>query len=193
VLEDDDIAALGDGGFVMRDGLLGAERALAAARAAAALPGFRPASVGRSRHHDPETRGDALCWLDAPTPPLVPLLDAFAALRDELNASAWLGLGDFEVQVARYDAGGARYARHRDAFVGRQSRIVTAIYYLNPGWAPEQGGALRLHLPAGPTDVAPLLDRLVVFLSDRVEHEVLPVHAPRLAITAWYRGRNPLP
>ena len=34
----------------------------------------------------------------------------------------------------------------------------------------------------------PGVDRLVVFLSDRVEHEVLPAHAERWAVTAWYYG-----
>jgi SM-20-related protein len=30
----------------------------------------------------------------------------------------------------------------------------------------------------------------VVFLSERVEHEVLPTFAPRLAVTGWFYGRN---
>jgi SM-20-related protein len=39
-------------------------------------------------------------------------------------------------------------------------------------------------------DVEPSLDRLVVFLSERIDHEVLPAFAPRLALTAWYYGRD---
>jgi len=38
--------------------------------------------------------------------------------------------------------------------------------------------------------VEPTLDRLVVFLSERIEHEVLPSQAPRLALTAWFYGRS---
>ncbi|HET9450694.1 MAG TPA: 2OG-Fe(II) oxygenase, partial [Aggregicoccus sp.] len=66
-----------------------------------------------------------------------------------------------------------------------------AIWYANPDWAPAHGGVLRLY-PEGeaPVDVEPVLDRLVVFLSERVEHEVLPVSAPRLALTAWFYGRS---
>jgi SM-20-related protein len=101
-----------------------------------------------------------------------------------------------EVQIARYPGGGAAYDRHRDAFAAppgaRPGRRVTAIYYANPAWTPEAGGLLRLHGNAGPVDVAPILDRLLVFLSERVEHEVLPAHAPRCAVTAWYRPRDPL-
>jgi SM-20-related protein len=29
---------------------------------------------------------------------------------------------------------------------------------------------------------------MVVFLSEELEHEVLAARAPRLAITAWFRG-----
>ena len=82
---------------------------------------------------------------------------------------------------------------------------MTAIYYANPGWRPENGGALRLHAhgtdgtdaadaatDAGAVDLAPLLDRLLVFLSERVEHEVLPTKTPRWAVTAWFRPRDAL-
>jgi len=44
-----------------------------------------------------------------------------------------------------------------------------------------------------PLDVAPVLDRLVVFLSERLDHEVLPTFAPRLAVTAWFYGRDHVP
>ncbi|HLE44005.1 MAG TPA: 2OG-Fe(II) oxygenase [Methylomirabilota bacterium] len=52
---------------------------------------------------------------------------------------------------------------------------------------------MRLHLPEGPLDVAPVLDRLVVFLSERLDHEVLPTLAPRRAVTAWFYGRAHVP
>jgi SM-20-related protein len=120
----------------------------------------------------------------------------FRALRDSLNRGAYLGLDRMEVQVARYPGGGAVYARHRDAFpappAGRPNRRVTAIYYANPAWEPDDGGVLRLHGADGPVDVAPVLDRLLVFLSERVEHEVLPARAPRCAVTAWFRPPDPL-
>lgn len=53
-------------------------------------------------------------------------------------------------------------------------RCLTVIYYLNAEWTPEQGGELRLFLGDGGEeggeneagriwDVAPILDRVVVF------------------------------
>lgn len=120
---DAEVAALGAGGFLMRDGFLGEERALAAARAAAALPGFRPAGVSRAATRDASVRGDELVWLEvaAAPSPLAFLASELEAAGRELDAAAFLGLGRFDVQVARY-GGGAAYQRHRDAFAGPASR-----------------------------------------------------------------------
>mgnify|MGYP000685701082 CR=1 FL=1 len=52
------------------------------------------------------------------------------------------------------------------------------------------GGCLRLHA-ATVLDVAPLLDRLVVFHSADLRHEVLPTAARRLSLTGWM-SRAPL-
>jgi SM-20-related protein len=159
-----------------------------------------PARVGRGdRHLDPSIRGDEIAWLSASgevessagtraPSALAPLWAAFDAMRRALAESAYLRLDRFDVQLARYPGGGVGYLRHRDSFArGPGQRRLTAILYLNPAWAPADGGVLRLHL-VPPRDLEPRLDRLVVFLSDRVEHEVLPALSPRLAATAWYYG-----
>jgi SM-20-related protein len=154
----------------------------------------RPAGMSRGAglRVDPIERGDALRWLrDADLEgPLAPLGDRFEALRSALAREACLPLARFEAQLAVYPGGGARYVRHRDAHRDGPARRLTAIYYLNRGWRPEHGGALRVHVDGAPLDVEPHLDRLVVFLSDHVEHEVLPAFARRLAITAWYYGAD---
>ena len=144
---------------------------------------MREAGVGRDHAPVPSVRGDRIAWLE----PHGEIHNRFERLREELNRDAWLGLTRFDVQVARYEAGAA-YAPHRDAFRGGPSRRVTAIWYLNDAWVPAHGGLLRLHLDGGALDVEPTLDCLVVFLSEKIEHEVLPALAPRLALTAWYYG-----
>lgn len=193
-LTDDEVAQLGERGFFVRDSFLGKDTALGVRAAVEALYDagrFHPAGLSRGAAHrlDVSQRGDEITWLTPETPPLAALLQGFEALRDEINRGAYLGLDRFEVQAARYPGSGARYVRHRDAFPGQGNRRLTALCYLNPEWRPEHGGALRLYLDEGPLDVEPLLDRLVVFLSERLEHEVLPAHALRLATTAWYYGR----
>ena len=202
-LTDAEIHALDEQGWFLRDAVLGRLAAMDvhdAVEGLAAAGRLRPAGLSRGATHrvDAAVRGDAIAWVapDEVSPELAGLRVAFSGLRDALNREAYLGLDRMEIQVARYPGGGAAYSRHRDAFPappgGRPNRRVTAIYYANPGWRPEDGGALRLHVAERSIDVAPVLDRLLVFLSERVEHEVLPARVPRRAVTAWFRPRDPL-
>lgn len=187
------IPALGEGEAVVLDGVLGPERCAdvrAAVLEARARGELRPAGLGRDRQHRERLRSDAIAWVDpaAADPRLRPLLVRFERLRDQLNREAWLGLRRFEVQLAAYDEGPG-YVRHADAFQGGGTRRLTAIYYANPDWHADDGGALRCWPPSGARVVEPVADRLVVFLSERLEHEVAPVHrGPRVAVTAWFWG-----
>ena len=87
------------------------------------------------------------------------------------------------------------------AFVRRNFRCFTCIYYLNEGWREEDGGALRIRRGSGALrtmaeceaacayeDVLPLNGRLLVFDS-RLAHEVRPnTHREgraRRALTVW--------
>ncbi len=179
-MTDAEVEALGGRGWFTREGF---PFAAEAARIAAGRT-YAPAGVSRGHVRDEAVRSDALCWLDAGDAELAPLVAAFEALRVELNEGAWLGLARFDLQLAKYEPGG-KYVRHSDAMNGRR---VTAIVYLNPAWTPADGGQLRLY-SAPEAVVDPVLGRSVVFLSERVEHEVLPARAARYAATAWYYGR----
>jgi SM-20-related protein len=107
-----------------------------------------------------------------------------------LNRDLMAGLADFEGHFARYPAGSA-YARHIDRLVGSDARAISTVLYLNEGWQPEDGGALRIYLGGGRSaDVLPEGGRLVAFLSDRFEHEVLPATRERLSFTGWFRRRS---
>ena len=188
-LKPGDIEQLGDIGYFICTGWLGAPLAEETRQAAHALEGFSPAKLGRGadRQARPELRGDELRWLTRAEAP-AGLLAALETLRDELNSSAFLGLERLELQCARYLEPGALYAPHRDSFRGQRGRRVTCIYYLNEGWTPAHGGRLRLHVSPAPVEIDPCLDTLVVFLSERVEHEVSASFAARWALTAWFSG-----
>jgi hypothetical protein len=57
--------------------------------------------------------------------------------------------------------GGACFPYHYDSDRAVDSRVVTAILYLNPDWEPAHGGQLQLlPLPLAPVEVEPLFDRL---------------------------------
>ena len=138
-----------------------------------------------------EIRSDSICWfLDEPTATQRDLQQAFERLRQTLNVQAYLGLVEVECHFARYGAGDS-YAKHLDRFRSDDRRVVSAVLYLNERWRAEDGGELRLFPPDGDAvQIRPHAGTLVVFLSDRVAHEVLPVRRERWSVAAWFRRRS---
>lgn len=60
---------------------------------------------------------------------------------------------------------------HCDSDVSLDSRLVTAILYLNHNWSASDGGQLRLYpFPYAHIDVEPVADRLVLFSSRYLVH-----------------------
>ena len=153
-----------------------------------------PAATGRGegRHLNARVRSDGIHWLRAEEPVDRLWLDYAEGLRQALNERLFLGLFDFEAHYARY-APGDFYSRHRDAFAGQRNRVVSTVLYLNETWQADDGGELLLYDDSGEK----LLDRLlpqgnslVVFLSERVPHEVLPAQRARYSVAGWFRLRN---
>jgi SM-20-related protein len=154
--------------------------------------GLRPAKIGRGagERRVPEVRGDFISWLQAPECDAEQrLLAKIDALRAELNRALMTGLEDYQGHFAIYPPG-ASYARHFDRLVGSDVRAISMALYLNEDWQPEHGGCLRIYTGGGRSeDVLPVGGRLVAFLSDRFEHEVLPASRERLSFTGWFRRR----
>jgi len=155
---------------------------------------FRAARIGRGRDRivRNDIRGDRTLWLDeqAPAPAEIALWRSLETLRVALNESTYLGLFAFEGHYALYPPG-AFYRRHRDRFRDDDARVLSCVIYLNEAWIATDGGALRLHVSAGDArDILPVGGKLVCFLADRYEHEVLPAARERLAVTGWFRRRE---
>jgi SM-20-related protein len=153
---------------------------------------LRPAATGRgSGRRDAGLRGASTAWID----PLgcgaatAAWWSAMDALRVALNRRLLLGMETFEAHFACYPPG-AGYARHRDRFADDDARVLSLACYLNTDWPVDAGGALRLHLPDGARDVAPRAGTVVLFLSDEIEHEVLPATQSRWSIAGWFRRRE---
>lgn len=136
-------------------------------------------------------RGDSTLWLDDPRCGIASktFLDALDVLRKDLNQSLLLGLESVEAHYAVYPPGAA-YARHRDRFRDNDARVLSLVCYLNAGWPVDAGGELRLHLANGYQDIAPHMGTSVIFLSEEIEHEVLPATQTRYSIAAWFRRRE---
>ncbi|WP_298610453.1 2OG-Fe(II) oxygenase [uncultured Thiothrix sp.] len=153
---------------------------------------FKQASVGQgnSKTIQTEIRRDAVLWLDDHEAGVAgEFLAWLAELRTELNQALFLSLVEAELHFALYPEGGF-YRKHIDNFRGSSARLVTVILYLNQDWQPEQGGQLRIYLGNEVREIAPQAGILVLFLSERFEHEVLPTEAERLSLTGWLRRRS---
>jgi len=166
-------------------------------RRLAAKGALRAAAVGSGAGR--QTRSDIRCdeirWLDEAdaTPAQRHCLARFEELRLELNRELQLGLFEFECHFSRY-APGAFYRKHLDQFRDDGRRRLSCVLYLNDNWAREDGGELRLHLDAGEKgefeDVLPVGGTLVLFLSERFAHEVLPAKRERLSLAGWFKSRT---
>lgn len=151
-----------------------------------------PAHVGAGRTAT-ALRGDSTRWFqpDALSVPQQAFADRIDALRIALNRDLFLGLVDSESHYAVYRPG-AGYARHLDCLRDNDSRVISAVFYLNENWLDSEGGALRLYLAdRSYRDVFPRAGTLVLFLSAQFEHEVLPATRDRLSIACWMKQRAP--
>ncbi|KAL1495569.1 hypothetical protein AB1Y20_016930 [Prymnesium parvum] len=134
---------------------------------------------------------DADSWKAAPTV-VIFLSEVMATLPELVNQGLdalpgrhpAISSSIFGHKLAVSTSGGARYPRHLDNVSGGEDkRKLTAVYYFNPGWDVDaQGGAIRMFDSVAPpvyTDIAPVgednADRLLLFWSDLLVHEVLPM------------------
>ena len=193
---DDICVALANQGYCILDDALRPELILALQEQARTLPRerFHEAGTGREQKHqrDARVRSDRILWLQRGSSAADRYLDFADALREGINNRLFLGLFDYEVHYACYGPG-AFYGTHRDAFAGRRNRIVSTVLYLNSGWQDGQGGELLLYDDLSGSllqRVQPVLNRFVLFLSERFPHEVLPAVRDRYSLAGWFRVRE---
>lgn len=153
---------------------------------------FTQASVGQGSNkgiHE-QIRRDAILWLeDNEAGAVQAFLTWLADLRSSLNQELFLGLVESEMHFALYPQGGF-YRKHIDNFRGGSARLVTVILYLNQAWQPQDGGELRFYVNDNFIDITPEAGKLVLFLSENFEHEILPTEQERLSLTGWLRRRS---
>lgn len=134
-------------------------------------------------------RSDKIQWLSAGHGIAVQeYLEQMEVIRREVNMNFFLGLFEYEAHFAKYEPGDF-YVKHLDSFRGNENRKLTTVFYMNEEWCDADGGELVVYNLDDDlvTRVAPKAGRLVVFLSDRFPHEVLPTHNERFSIAGWFR------
>ena len=153
---------------------------------------------GAAKTNSASVRGDFVGWFDSDgffnedscLDALGLLWRSFEYLRVFLNEEGNLSLRrQNHCQLARYPGDGiSAYPKHVDSFRDARgtNREITAIIYLNEKWTSEDGGCLRVWDGDQSFDIRPEFNRLVLFRSNAVLHEVLPSFKTRHAATAWY-------
>jgi SM-20-related protein len=150
------------------------------------------AGIGRAEQRSVQQsiRGDKIQWLEqAMSPAIDHYLNSMAALRNMLNEQLFLGLESNENHFALYPPG-AFYQRHIDRFRDNDSRTISSVLYLNAHWETDFGGELRLFCNDQHLDVPPIANRLLLFVSADIWHEVLPTKVERLSLTGWFKRRG---
>ena len=151
---------------------------------------FKLAGIGRENQHQLNrvVRTDQIRWMDATNRAEAAYLCEMEALRVAMNKRLFLGLWDYEANLADYPPE-ALYKKHLDAFKGETNRILTTVFYLNEPWNDTDGGDLIIYNLENQQllKVKPEAGTLVIFLSDEFPHEVKTTYRDRYSIAGWFR------
>jgi len=125
---------------------------------------------------------------------LLPWLDSYLA---ELLPSLLLYSGHSSIKL-QLNTGNGSFPFHYDSPGNRtDTRRLTVLLYLNSAWREGDGGEMVLQgWLQQRVKVAPVMNRLLIFRSDRLLHRVEPSHTRRVCLTMWLHGRGcdpPLP
>ncbi len=149
---------------------------------------FKRAGISTRKKINSNTRRDKILWLSHDNGVQSEFLDFADGLKEYFNRELFTCITYFESHFALYEDGDF-YATHYDAFKNSVNRIITIVYYLNEEWDEKSGGELVMYDDDMKfvTKVMPLANTLVVFLSDKFPHEVLPAKRKRYSIAGWFR------
>jgi SM-20-related protein len=152
--------------------------------------GFKKAKISAANnvHLDRKKRSDSIRWLDEDMYAQSEFLAFAKGLQNYLNRHLYLGLNYYESHFAVYKEGDF-YEKHLDTFKNFKNRVVTTVYYLNEEWVYGDGGELLVYDVENKLilSVEPKSGTLVVFLSEKFPHEVLPAKKNRYSIAGWFR------
>ena len=177
-------------GYIIIENALNEELPNALKNFATTQSSFKKAGISNAKdvHIDSNKRKDSIQWLDEDQAVQSDYLDFSNGLKAYLNKELYLGLSYYESHFSIYDKGDF-YEKHLDAFKHSKNRVVTTVYYLNEGWKKEDEGELLIYNKENTLlkKVSPKSNTLVVFLSDKFPHEVLPAKRKRYSIAGWFR------
>jgi len=152
--------------------------------------GFVQAGIvgGASKLVDTSRRSTSIRWLDEDGDAQSEFLAFTKGLQLYLNRQLFLGLSYYESHFALYKEGDF-YEKHLDALKHSKNRVITTVYYLDEAWSQRDGGELLIWDEEEQfiQKVLPEAGTLVVFLSEKFPHEVVPTKRERHSIAGWFR------
>ena len=151
-------------------------------------PGSKAAGITAAATLRPDLRSDSIFWLEAGSPDQNEqrVWAELQSLKSGLQEYFRLHLSEFECHFSYYRKG-QFYSRHLDTLAQNNRRMFSFVIYLNEAWQAEDGGQLRgFRDETLLFEIAPQLGSMILFRSD-LEHEVLPTHTDRYALTGWFR------
>lgn len=180
--------ALVDDGYVVMPNALSSALSKNLLEFAKKSKGFKRAGISARKKLNSSKRRDKILWLNDDKGVQSEFLDFAEGLKEYLNRELFTCITYFESHFALYEDGDF-YAMHYDAFKNSVNRIVTVVYYLNEEWSPKAGGELIMCDDDGNfvKKVLPEANTLVVFLSEKFPHEVLPTKRKRYSVAGWFR------
>lgn len=139
-----------------------------------------------------EIRGDKIRWITKDFFAGFYYLDSINQLAAVLNRALFAGIRHSEAHYACYPVGFG-YQWHSDNPVGRDERVISAVFYLNDDWSADDGGALEIIDKHGKSHkVMPVANRLIIFDSN-LKHQVQIAHRQRYSIATWMRRDGLVP
>jgi len=185
------IEALVSKGYIILEEVLPQELVNELHQRISSLTNLNEAKIGRGneRQKVSSIRSDKTLWLEGEDASEEAYLEWMENLRQEVNQALYLGLFEYEAHFAQYEKG-AFYQKHLDVLKGNNPRVLTTVFYLNKQWQEGDGGELLIYDEAGEEvleKVSPTLGKMVIFLSDKFAHEVLPAHTRRYSIAGWFK------
>jgi SM-20-related protein len=181
-----------DKGFAVYENFLPAEQIQLLANLAIkrhANDEMKNAKIGKTNKNlNQDIRGDLIDWLDESDAEacIQAYFYGMHALKQAINQNLFMNLHALEAHMAIYPTGHV-YKKHLDQFAdGENTRELSCILYLNENWQADEGGELRLYLDDNHIDILPEGGKLVLFLSAKFWHEVLPAKRHRISLTGWF-------
>lgn len=176
-------------GFIVIDDVY-SQTALLALQAESGFIDYRDAKLAEGVRKT-DIRGDRIRWITKDFFAGYYYLQSINELAHLFNRALFAGIRHSEAHYACYPTGFG-YKWHSDNPIGRDERVISAVFYLNDEWTDDDGGQLSIiDSHNNQHQLLPKANRLVIFDSN-LQHQVEIAHRQRYSIATWLRSDEAL-